>query len=942
MSERMISPKPIRRALQSLTSRPFDTLAVWLGGYVLAFLIWTLFGQSGKSQANLIAVFGFLPLGLLAVPLLWRASTKPSISQRARQAWQLIALAALLRAVDHGIGLTSEFVRGVPAYGSLTESLHFLSCAALFVGVLRFPHRQTICKGWATFSLDAATVMLGAGMVIWYFFLQPLAAFHHTSTATSLLALAYPVGDLVIIFAITFVLLRHPEPQVQLALNLLAASVLLSAIGNTTYSYAMLQGATASSALGEAIFLVSFFLLAVSGHDHGWSSPPGNEGAKVAEPDQQTVIWLPYSGVILGYGLLLGVTYESWRPDISEPLPILIFGAIGITTLVVVRQLLGVRENARLLAERTARKNEKRFISLVQNSSDIIIITDVQMRLLFLSPSVQRLLGYQHQDLIGANLIELLHPDDATIARAFFAEAAVYPGITPPVEWRIRHRDGNWLHVESVGNNLLSDPSINGIVINARNITERKVLEDQLTHQALHDPLTGLANRALFRDRVEHALVRSRRLRRSVAVMFLDLDNFKTINDSLGHTEGDDLLTTVAERLQNCLRTDDTAARLGGDEFAVLLEESVRIKEAVRVAKRILAAFDKPVWLKGKEAFVSLSIGIAVSASEEESTDNADILLRNADAAMYMAKSRGKGRYEVFEPSMYEAALSRLELEADLRHAVEREELELRYQPIVNFKTGRIVGTEALIRWHHPERGLILPDKFIPLAEETGLISAIGTWVLERACQQCYLWHKMFPQCAPLSMTVNLSGRQLQQAGLADIIAEALRKSGLAPPRLVLEITESVMMQDTEATLGKLRELKALGVRLAMDDFGTGYSSLSYLQRFPIDMLKIDRSFIDVINNGSEESALVQAIITLGQTLRLQIVAEGIEVYEQMEALQGLGCEIGQGYHFARPLTADEIAALLQDPYPAKTLSDYLELPSGIESPTTEIETGIT
>ncbi len=450
------------------------------------------------------------------------------------------------------------------------------------------------------------------------------------------------------------------------------------------------------------------------------------------------------------------------------------------------------------------------------------------------------------------------------------------------------------------------------MVITTRCISERKALEAKLTHQAFHDPLTKLANRALFRNRVEQALKRARRRRAPLAALFLDLDNFKTINDSLGHAAGDCLLMTVAERLRACVRQYDTTARLGGDEFAVLLEDGTLPQDAAIVARRIIDAMSQALTLEGREVRVGVSIGIAVS---EAGVESADELLRNADVAMYTAKESGKGRYEIFEQAMHTTLLARIELEADLRRAIDRQEFTLYYQPIIALDTGRISAVEALVRWNRPERGRIAPLDFIPLAEETGLIVPLGRWVIEEACRHAQEWQAQLPAAAPLSISINLSGRQLQQPELAHDIASALCRSGLPAHSLILEITESVMMQDTEATLAKLRELKNIGLRLAIDDFGTGYSSLSYLQRFPIDILKIDKSFVKGIGQGSEESAVARAIITLSDTLHLSTVAEGIEQLEQMTTLQTLGCEFGQGYYFAKPLTASDMNALLRREY---------------------------
>jgi diguanylate cyclase (GGDEF)-like protein len=437
---------------------------------------------------------------------------------------------------------------------------------------------------------------------------------------------------------------------------------------------------------------------------------------------------------------------------------------------------------------------------------------------------------------------------------------------------------------------------------------ENARLYEELRHQAFHDSLTGLANRALFRDRVEHALGRRPGPEAGlVAVLFLDLDDFKTINESLGHVGGDQLLAAVADRIQACLRTSDTAARLGGDEFAILLEDLRDESEASNVAQRVIDALRPPIRIAGTAAVIATSIGIAVSPPGH---DDATALLRNADFAMYQAKHGGKGRYEIFRPSLREAVTERAALEALMRGAETRDELRLHYQPIVDLADGSIVGIEALVRWDAPGRGLLMPADFIGLAEESGLIVDIGRWVLERACRDTQAWRQAFELDA-LSVSVNLSARQFQHPDLVAEVGTALAASGLEPSRLVLEITESVLMQTTTATIGKLADLRRIGVRLAIDDFGTGYSSLGYLERFPVDILKIDKTFIDGIGERGNRPVLARAIVQLGRALDLQVVAEGIERQEQATVLRKLGCTRGQGYLFARPMPADEVEPLL-------------------------------
>jgi diguanylate cyclase (GGDEF)-like protein len=441
---------------------------------------------------------------------------------------------------------------------------------------------------------------------------------------------------------------------------------------------------------------------------------------------------------------------------------------------------------------------------------------------------------------------------------------------------------------------------------------DRRALEAELTRQTSRDAVTGLANRTLFSTRVEEALGRSRASGEPAvnAVLLIDLDDFKTVNDSLGHGAGDRLLGEVADRLRGTLRGGDTCARLGGDEFAVLLAGVSGFGPAIAVAERVLADLREPFTAGGAEVFVRASIGIAVAGGGSTSADE---LLRDADMAMYAAKTRGKGRYELFAEDMHTVVRSRLELKAELQHALDRREFELHYQPIVELETAAIRGLEALVRWRHPERGLVAPLDFIPLAEETGLIVPLGRWILGTACRQAREWQLRFPSDPPLVLAVNLSARQLQDEALVADVDAALRLSGLPARSLMLEITEHVLIDDADGTIAVLEHLRERGVRIAIDDFGTGYSSLTYLRRFPIDILKIAKPFIDGVAGGADGAKLVGTVIALGESLRLETIAEGIELGEQRDRLLALRCQMGQGYHFARPLEAAALSQLLED-----------------------------
>jgi diguanylate cyclase (GGDEF)-like protein/PAS domain S-box-containing protein len=635
-------------------------------------------------------------------------------------------------------------------------------------------------------------------------------------------------------------------------------------------------------------------------------------------------IYLPLRGTD---GTIIGAyeIYEDAAPieaDIATTRTdvILITGAMALGLLALLYAAFAgasrrLAEQNRRLREQTVteqilmadlRRSEERFKSLLRNSVDVNMILTLDGRILYESPAVERILGYQAGDRLGANALKMIHAGDRRRIMHLFNDIVKVSSGQVTTEARMRGADGEYRLMEVVGKNLLDDPAVGGVVVNYRDVSERKELEDELRHQAFHDSLTGLANRALFADRLEHALNRTRRSRRRLAVLFLDLDDFKTINDSLGHNEGDQLLVAVADRLRDAVRAEDTIARMGGDEFAVLVEDSTN-GTPMEVAERLQATLQLPFQRGGKELFVHASVGVAVSAPKETPEE----VLRNADASMYMAKSHGKNRIELFEPSMHAAALARLALKVDLERALERQEFELLYQPIVTLATREVVGVEALVRWRHPSRGLVLPTEFIAVAEETGLILPLGHWVLEQACRQARLWEGDRPG-RPLSMSVNVSGRQVAEAGFVASVAGVLAQTGLAPDRLVLEFTEGVLMRDTETTTATLADLKALRVRLAIDDFGTGFSALNYLRLFPIDVLKIDGSFVASMSAGPDQRAVVRAILRLGETLHLSTIAEGIEDAGQLADLRALGATLGQGYFFARALTAEEIRVLLR------------------------------
>jgi diguanylate cyclase (GGDEF)-like protein/PAS domain S-box-containing protein len=569
-----------------------------------------------------------------------------------------------------------------------------------------------------------------------------------------------------------------------------------------------------------------------------------------------------------------------------------------------------MRDDTVKTAPATIRQAEDRYRALVESATDAIVSADAEGRIISWNRAAGRLFGYTTDEILGRRLTSLMpeqYREQHERGMRRFLSTGEGRAIGHTVELEALRSDGTTFPIELALSTWTTREGrfFTGIV---RDITERRRAQEKLAHQALHDPLTGLPNRTLVLDRISQALARSARHDWSVAVLFFDVDRFKIVNDSLGHGAGDALLVLVVDRLKALLRPGDTMARLGGDEFLVVCEEVNGLDEARHLAGRLSTAFRAPFNLGEREVFATASMGIAVGRSPDATPES---LLRDADAAMYKAKERGRARYEVFDEDMREQLLRRLDTEHAMPRALERNEFRILYQPIVSLETGTMTGVEALVRWEHPEHGLITPAEFVPIAEDNGLIVPLGSWVLRQAMEQAAGWQREYPSRCDLHVTVNLSARQLQDPGLPFAVATALDELSMDPAALTLEITESVLMSDRDVCLARLLDLKVLGVRLAIDDFGTGYSSLAYLQRFPLDVLKVDKAFVDGVAHGPEEAALAAAIVRLGHSLHLLTVAEGVEQPEQVAHLRRLGCHEAQGYLFARPLPASQIAACL-------------------------------
>ncbi|MGA7359966.1 MAG: EAL domain-containing protein [Candidatus Sulfotelmatobacter sp.] len=598
----------------------------------------------------------------------------------------------------------------------------------------------------------------------------------------------------------------------------------------------------------------------------------------------------------------------------------------GLAALVLLFDIYTVYQNLQLQRTRRQLAERDRLFQLIsENAADMIAVVNKKGNRIYNSPAYQKILGYSQDDLAESPL-EQIHPEDRARVHGA-AEKARITGRGERLEYRIRHKNGSWLVLESTASVICgAKGEIEGLVVVNRDITERKRAEEMLAHNAFHDGLTNLANRTLLLDRLGRALVTSsRHADFRFAVLFIDIDGFKVFNDSLGHAAGDDLLIQIGRRLTASLRRvdtisrprsgenkepifgDDTLARPGGDEFVVLAEELREPSDAIRVAERIQERLALPFDLDGHEIVITASIGIAFNSS---TNSDAQDLLRDAEIAMYRAKQTGKAHCEVFDNAMHAGALKRLQLETDLRRAVEQGEFLVYYQPMVSLRDGQIVGFEALTRWQSP-KGLVMPNDFIPVADETGIILSINRQLMHEACQQLLSWQQLFPSNPPLSLSVNISPKQFAQADLAAQIGQLLQESGMDPRFVDLEITETIAMADAAKSAGMLSELKALGVGLDIDDFGTGYSSLSRLQSFRVDTLKIDRIFVSRMDSDHETHEIVRVIINLAHSLGLKVVAEGVETQAQFDLLRKLGCERAQGYLFSKPVDRDTILKLL-------------------------------
>jgi diguanylate cyclase (GGDEF)-like protein/PAS domain S-box-containing protein len=870
-----------------------DRLYFALVVYTIACAVFMLSGIGGEQVTHYIGLFSDAPADLIACIVAFTAARRTRHGP-SRQAWTWLAIALALYLTGTLITIYS-WLHGIDPFPGVSDVFFSAFYPAMLVAALLLVRAAAIRVPWIQLCLDATIFILGFGTFFWFLVIHPGAGNSDVDTLKQGLSEAYASLDCLVLLVLGVPLLAGVEGR-RIPLLLMAGFAAMF-LADVFWSLAKLRGYYASGEVQDVFYVMCHLPWAAAAREQ--MRTPMRPRRMESNKADSLARALPYAALFTALFVLVYLT----RGDIGGSAALMTTVVFALTLLLMIRQGVVLRGDAVVREKRAARLVEDRFASLIANASDVIMIVESDGTLRFVSAACERTLGFKPDDLMGKNLLDVWSGPDRERLRELLKEIAATPyGTVGPVELVIERGSDRYV-LEGVGSNLTADPAVSGLALNLRDISERKALEQQLRQMAFHDPLTLLANRTLFKDRVQHALVAARDSA-PVAVLFLDLDNFKTINDSLGHDAGDRLLQAVAHRIAKSTRASDTVARLGGDEFAILLERIAQPGDAQRVAESLIETLGVPFVLSGMEARVSASIGLAFNAS----AGGAESLLANADIAMYHAKAAGKNRYAIFEPQMQDVLHERLRLEADIGRAILEHEFFLEYQPIVDLGTRSLLGVEALVRWRHPQAGVLMPMQFIPVAEECGQIVKLGRWVLAQACCALVSWRDCVAGGNGLRVSVNISGRHLQHGDLVGDVADALAISGLEPANLVIELTESTIMYNTDANLERLQNLKALGVRLALDDFGTGYSSLSYLHRFPIDILKIDRSFVSRLTISENGPELARAVITLGENLGLDIVAEGIELEQQVTSLLELRCVAGQGFLFAKAAALEELS----------------------------------
>jgi diguanylate cyclase (GGDEF)-like protein/PAS domain S-box-containing protein len=858
-------------------------------------------GVAGEAATTWIGAWGNVPLMVLVLVTLAPIVVDPSVSPRRRRAFQLILVAQSLDMVAT-VGWGYSALTASETWGMWPDVVWILfyplagiACVMLYRDIGgRFDTTRAF--------VDVATVILGFGLLLWFTALEPLTRMSAAEVAENWAAGSYGLGLFVMSIGAALCAMQVTQWRSQPAIAWLLVATATTIVADLLWVNAELNGSYEAGSGIDAVYTAYYLFLLLSANSQR------RERATAATRGLQGDLRgsLPIVALMVGVVALLVSRLNLAQGD----WPLLLAVILVATAFVVVSQALATREVIGLHREVATRRFDERLTELVRRSSDMIAICDERGVVKYASPSSEALLGVQSNELSGKTLEAMLGHEGGQV-RAVFEQVLRESQSEQTANFSIPQENGEKRTYKMVIANLCHVDSIRGVTLNIRDVSDATRLNDQLRTLAFHDPLTLLANRSLFSDRV-HQAIKHIADGMTPAVLFIDLDNFKTVNDSLGHGAGDQLLRTFAHRLVQCTRAGDTVARLGGDEFAVLIDHAPDAEAAMAVAGQILESCRHPFDLEGMQLRVGASIGVALS----DRVSTAERLLRNADAAMYAAKSRGKGHAEIFAPEMLRAARRRMRIENELAAAIEGGQLEAHYQPIVDLSSRHLLGVEALMRWRHPTRGLVSPGDFIPLAEETGQIIPMTQWMLSRACADAARMQREIPHGTGLRISVNVSSRYLNQGDIVADVRRALGDNGIAAECLILEVTESLLLENSERLERTFRELKTLGVRLALDDFGTGYSSLAYLHRFPIDILKIDRSFVERLAGGGEGMtreegvdavALAKAILSLADALGLDTVAEGIEVDAQRDALLALGCKTGQGYAFGRAMPIDEV-----------------------------------
>jgi diguanylate cyclase (GGDEF)-like protein/PAS domain S-box-containing protein len=859
-------------------------------GDTALLLALTTESQLDRSRVVIVAsVLAALALGAV-VSCLLAAARGLRGDERARRTWRLAGFAILAWLIGDVLWVSEElqlFHIGAPV-GEVSYSVGVLMLAAV---VMRLARGRVSGRAWLQLLLDGALVAGSCFVLAWTLLLGDAVAQSDKSGEVIVAAAAFPVFDL-LLFGMVIGLWRRSPVGARAPATLVLLSLAVKSAGDVGYALVAVDGDYHPGGPVDAAWVLSCVILAAA----PWVGRSDLLGTYQPRAFSITEAVVPAAVTAACAVAVVIDSLVGTQPDTVA------LASTGVVVVVLVaRQAVTLVDNMMLSRELAAREDHYR--SLVQSSNDVIMITDAEGVVRYVSPAMERVYGYAPRDVVDYRVSRLIHPLDQAAVVDSLQRFQTDSTELLRLECRIRAADGTWRHTESAVSH-----HDDGFIVNGRDVSERVELQEKLAHYAYHDVLTGLPNRALFSERTVRALASPRAAgeRRELAVLFLDLDGFKAVNDSSGHAAGDQLLVEAARRLTHACRPGDTVARFGGDEFAVLLDRDVTPETAVEVGRRMVAALSEPYHVGEREASVGASTGIAFA--NPDATTSADELMRNADLAMYRAKAQGKGQVQVYEPGMHADAVARIELDNQLRRALLERQLTLLYQPVVSLRSGEVVGVEALIRWHVGDGELMTPAELIAYAEDSGRIVPLGRWVIEEAVRQAAAWRRAGE---PLNVAVNLSARQIATPGLVEAIKAALHESDLPPQSLTLEITESVLIDDVEGTIERLEILRGLGLRLAIDDFGTGYSSLAYLRRLPVDVLKIDRSFVSGLGLHDDVTSLTRTIVRMGRDLGLTLVAEGVETVDQMEQLQAMGCHRAQGFYFSGPLDPDDVVQVV-------------------------------